>query len=41
MGKICCILDSDESFAVRICACFNKKHVLPFSVQAFPIWIRI
>lgn len=35
MGKICCILDSDESFAVRICACFNKKHVLPFSVQAF------
>lgn len=35
MGKLCCILDSDENFAVRICACFNKKHVLPFSVQAF------
>lgn len=35
MSKLCCILDADENFAVRICACFNKKHVLPFSVQAF------
>lgn len=35
MDKICCILDSDESFAVRICACFNKKHVFPFMVHAF------
>ena len=35
MGKLCCILDSDENFAVRICACFNKRHVLPLTVQAF------
>lgn len=35
MEKICCILDSDEKFAIRMCACINRKHVFPFIAQAF------
>lgn len=35
MSRLCCILDADENFAVRISACFNSRHVLPFMVQAF------
>jgi len=35
MERVCCILDSDEKFAVRMCACLNKKHIFPFDVQAF------
>ena len=35
MEKVCCILDSDEKFAIRMCTCINRKHVFPFIVQAF------
>lgn len=35
MSRLCCVLDADENFAVRISACFNSRHVLPFMVQAF------
>lgn len=35
MDKICCILDLDEKYAVRVGACFNSRHVFPFMMQAF------
>lgn len=35
MDKICCILDADISYAVRISQYFNSRHVLPFEVRAF------
>ena len=35
MDKICCILDMDEKYAVRVGACFNNRHVFPFMMRAF------
>ena len=35
MDKVCCILDMDEKYAVRVGACFNNRHVFPFMMQAF------
>lgn len=35
MERLCCILDGDERYAVRLSACFNGRRVLPFPVRAF------
>lgn len=35
MDKLCCILDADESYAVRISQCINSRHALPFEARAF------
>ena len=35
MNKLCCILDADENYALRVSECFNSRHALPFEVRAF------
>lgn len=35
MERLCCILDGDECYAVRLSACFNGRRVLPFPFRAF------
>lgn len=35
MEKLCCILDSEENYAVRMATCFNNKKVFPHVMRAF------
>ena len=35
MERLCCILDADESYAVRVAACFNERRAFSYPVRAF------